>query len=287
MMSQYVSTLPDVFDLSCGAGVNEFFSTSAVAQTNIWSQRLLVAKFASARCSIKRDHIRDDRVYKRFRVGGSRSWMYFNKVVNEFRVEFVVDISNVKNSKRLPNENDLRDCDPNCIVVVSYRFIEGDHVPFFATHLVDILQQIVDLHKEEIVHGDIRLFNCLFNNQGGHLIDLDFAGTNNISKYPFGYSKDISDGGRHSGAVGGTKMCFSHDIYSFLKIWDLFTVEDCYYEEDWFDMRSALVEYSKIDFTEKSATELVEKLRQKSGGIAISLADKKLIELLGVGTGQS
>jgi hypothetical protein len=47
--------------------------------------------------------------------------------------------------------------------IISYDFIEGGHIPLRAVHLRDICVAVERLHKENIVHGDIRLSNMIFS----------------------------------------------------------------------------------------------------------------------------
>ncbi len=46
--------------------------------------------------------------------------------------------------------------------LIRYDYIDGSHIPTVTDQLSDIFEQLVELHSQGIVHGDIRLSNMIF-----------------------------------------------------------------------------------------------------------------------------
>lgn len=109
--------------------------------------------------------------------------------------------------------------------VISYDFLEGCHWPSKASHLLGVWHQLNMMHKENIVHGDIRLSNLVFTENGeGHIIDFDLSGVSGKKSYCSNYNVDINDGERHQDAVPGKLLFVDHDYHSFMYICKQFTV---------------------------------------------------------------
>ena len=81
------------------------------------------------------------------------------------------------------------------VIMTPYR--PGTHVATKPTQFLSIIDQLEQLHKKGFVHGDIRAFNTVFDEENGRagLIDFDFGGRLG-RKYPNGYRKMLADGNR-------------------------------------------------------------------------------------------
>ena len=101
--------------------------------------------------------------------------------------------------------------------ILTYPFLNGTHVPTSIKQFRGIIRMLDKLHVAGYVHGDIRLCNLVFSDNGldGYLIDYDLAGKANVDRYPAGYKAfDV----RHECARAGQLMCFSHDRFSIAQI---------------------------------------------------------------------
>jgi serine/threonine protein kinase len=88
------------------------------------------------------------------------------------------------------------------LLVISVPFLEGSHVPTTIAQVKAAWDHLQALHAKDQVHGDIRLLNIVFGQDGSFLIDFDFGGTANAVVYPFGYETDLQDAsGRPSDSV--------------------------------------------------------------------------------------
>jgi hypothetical protein len=68
------------------------------------------------------------------------------------------------------NPKEVSYCDGN-LRILSYDKLHGTHEPTKAEHFLLIFQRIYDLHKENLVHGDIRLMNMIFDDSITHRMD--------------------------------------------------------------------------------------------------------------------
>ena len=102
------------------------------------------------------------------------------------------------------------------LTILKLPFIDGSHKPEGPEHFSGALKQLSVLHDNNIVHGDIRLSNIIFDKIGSsHLIDFELAGKEDIDHYPSGYNCfNIRE--RHPGAKPGGLMRMDHDKYSML-----------------------------------------------------------------------
>jgi hypothetical protein len=89
------------------------------------------------------------------------------------------------------------------------------HHPRTATQLVQVCEQVAALHKDSLVHGDIRAANVLFGETEAFLIDFDFAGTDGTEHYPAGYVTKGLEVERHPDAVEGALITREHDWFGF------------------------------------------------------------------------
>lgn len=51
---------------------------------------------------------------------------------------------------------------PNKLVIISYEYLKGTHVPTHVSQLLAIFHFVIGMHEDGICHGDIRLRNCVF-----------------------------------------------------------------------------------------------------------------------------
>ena len=108
------------------------------------------------------------------------------------------------------------------LAVVSYPFIQGEHFACSVQQMIDVSEQLKELHEKDICHGDIRAYNMLFcKDVRSCLIDFDFSGETGKKKYPLGYSHDIDDAKRHEKAVAGARLAKEHDCFSLASVMEL------------------------------------------------------------------
>jgi hypothetical protein len=106
------------------------------------------------------------------------------------------------------------------------------------TIFVKILGQLMDLHSDAFVHGDIRLANMLST---GALIDFDFAGKVGLAKYPPGFQLIDTDGKRHEevetaiddDSIEDLSITKEHDCFSMAFVMKLFEPKDLLNEGCW------------------------------------------------------
>jgi serine/threonine protein kinase len=91
-------------------------------------------------------------------------------------------------------------------------------------HFAAICRPLARLHKDAVVHGDIRRANIVFASQpiDSRLIDFDFAGRCGAKKYPIGYIGRKLEGEweiaeRHVGAVAKAKLKYEHDLVALAR----------------------------------------------------------------------
>ena len=91
------------------------------------------------------------------------------KVILDLSVTFV-------DSSRDDSDDDLWKAGKSLQVIMTpYR--HGSHVAKKAKWFIPIIDDLDELHKKGLVHGDIRGFNTVFGGKGGGcLIDFDFGG---------------------------------------------------------------------------------------------------------------
>jgi hypothetical protein len=102
------------------------------------------------------------------------------------------------------------------LVIIKYPHIDGSHIPHNYQQFHHIMEELMQMHSQGWVHGDIRLANMIFHseNNDSRLIDFDFAGVAGTAVYPAGYNHNIKDGFRHRDAVSAALLQPLHDVYS-------------------------------------------------------------------------
>jgi hypothetical protein len=84
------------------------------------------------------------------------------------------------------------------LTIISTPYRVGTHTSTMPTAFIPIIDQLVALHANNYVHGDIRAYNMVFGNvtKDGWLIDFDFSGPFKNTTYPTNYQNDLGDGSR-------------------------------------------------------------------------------------------
>lgn len=106
------------------------------------------------------------------------------------------------------------------LLIVSTPYHDGVHYAMRPYHFLPIINHLQQLHRQNIVHGDIRAYNMVLkyitpssvtdqaaigvssnnvsdsNSCDGWLIDLDFGGKHDFVSYPKGYKYSLDDGKR-------------------------------------------------------------------------------------------
>jgi serine/threonine protein kinase len=141
-----------------------------------------------------------DLVYKvmdyRFRRGVSSTRRY------EFSIRYL------PNCQLVASEDDFK--------VISYKYIPGKHYPENALQVYYLLKMLTTMHKDGIVHGDIRLSNIIFaeNPSETQLIDFDYSGARLKDVYPLRFALEINDGKRHKKVKPLGYLRRKHDCFS-------------------------------------------------------------------------
>ena len=83
------------------------------------------------------------------------------------------------------------------LLVIAIPFRKGRHVAERPKDFLPIIAHLQKLHLAGYVHGDIRAYNTVFQENGmGFLIDFDFSGKVGKAFYPKGYNALLDDGFR-------------------------------------------------------------------------------------------
>jgi len=98
--------------------------------------------------------------------------------------------------------------------LVKYKCLKGNHQPKSVEHFVPILLALQKIHDEGYVHGDIRLCNLIFNEDGlnSWIIDFDMASKGGRYSSNYNCSGDIKE--RYSKDMGTKEMKPEHDRHS-------------------------------------------------------------------------
>ncbi len=148
-----------------------------------------------------------NRTYLRTLHDGSKKVVKFFDNLDEAR------LSNVDIIRTAGVNVELKEVtDDKRISYISHDYYDGDHKPQCLNHFHNIVCMLDKLHSAGYVHGDVRLANLVFGNDGkGYLIDFDLARLEG-TRYPRGYESNFVV--RHDRAFVGIKMCKSHDRHS-------------------------------------------------------------------------
>jgi serine/threonine protein kinase len=116
------------------------------------------------------------------------------------------------------------------VIVTPYR--DGVHYVKQPTSFIPIICQLEELHEKGFVHGDIRGFNTVFDedNKQGYLIDFDFGGKSE-RPYPKGYHTTLDDGRRRVDNQ-------THDLQDIILPWhDWYALGRLIFEVHRFELR--------------------------------------------------
>jgi hypothetical protein len=154
--------------------------------------------------------------------------------------------SNIDVIRDLLDENALvwkSDDESSKIVEMRYRQSnwKGD---LNAGVFVSILQKLLALHKQDLVHGDIRLDNLLST---GFIVDFDLVG---LDTYPEGLNLLFKDGERHpdvataisNNTIHATRPVKEHDWFSMTKVLELFLPK-----AEWWQQATDYVRVGRLD----------------------------------------
>jgi hypothetical protein len=100
------------------------------------------------------------------------------------------------------------------LLVVQASFCEGEHRAYHVGDFEPIIRQILELHQQGFVHGDLRFFNIVLRGKDGSLIDFDLGGRIGEVTFPKGYRFDLPDGDRFG--KPGELILEYHDWYAFV-----------------------------------------------------------------------
>jgi hypothetical protein len=77
------------------------------------------------------------------------------------------------------------------LMVISVPYQAGSHIPQTIRHLQLISEDLQKLHALKLKHGDLRLWNMVFDDNKAALIDFDFSGKKVY--FPKGYETNLDD----------------------------------------------------------------------------------------------
>ena len=100
------------------------------------------------------------------------------------------------------------------VYILTYKYIPGrEGQPCNLKDFVGVVQTLSLMHKHGLVHGDVRLANMVFTEDGtSYLIDFDFVGKHGMSDYFGNFNSELDE--RHPEAYPGSKMKMEHDRHS-------------------------------------------------------------------------
>jgi hypothetical protein len=104
--------------------------------------------------------------------------------------------------------------------IIETPFEVGEHVCTSPIQATSLIQDLRSLHHQGLSHGDIRAYNCVFSDEGSHLIDFDFGGLAGTVPYPEGYRAHLDDGTRIPETVLSEDCAIQkwHDVYALVKL---------------------------------------------------------------------
>jgi serine/threonine protein kinase len=113
------------------------------------------------------------------------------------------EVFTMKTKSLSVNTNDKYRNAEKTVKVISTPYREGKHWAMYPRSFIPIIDQLKKLHSNDYVHGDIRAYNIIFNEnedkRQGWLIDFDFGGKcvgESLVTYPPRYMSALDDGQR-------------------------------------------------------------------------------------------
>jgi hypothetical protein len=166
--------------------------------------------------------------------------IYLNKACRAIVGGEAEEILNIKGNLVSPSDSKDDDDDlwtpGNSLRVIRTPYRPGFHVATKPTSFLPIIDDLVKLHDMGFVHGDIRGFNTVFDENGwGCLIDFDLGGEHGNAQYPRGYQHLLDDGKRLR-ADGSSMIEKWHDWFALGRlIFEIHTIvlPDAAPPEDW------------------------------------------------------
>ena len=156
-----------------------------------------------------------------------------------------------------------------------------------------ILEVMNSFHKDNLVHGDIRLANLL---SSGKVVDLDFVGKEGEKKYPQGLQQVPGDGKRHTEVsewiadVAKRSDCDltmkrEHDLHSMKQVMSLFAVHTSpeNAEPSTVDKQKDAWEMAKDQVQKGKVDQALETLKGHSSTMKLELNTDTVL-LIGTGT---
>jgi hypothetical protein len=122
--------------------------------------------------------------------------------------------------------------------IICYDKVPGVHYPTYIEHILQVVCKIQKLHSNNIVHGDIRLANIVFSESNdahitSTIIDFDYSGVENESRYSSRFNTNIPDGCRHETAIADAPLKKEHDIFAIQWICKQFTPKNEELKDVW------------------------------------------------------
>jgi RIO1 family len=104
------------------------------------------------------------------------------------------------------------------VMVLSSPRLPGHHYASSVQQMLHAVKELDRMHTAGYVHGDIRAYNMIFNDDGVRLIDFDFSGKigHNSTRYPQGYVQKLKDGSRVGNA--GDPIVAWHDWRALIMV---------------------------------------------------------------------
>jgi serine/threonine protein kinase len=169
-------------------------------------------------------------------------------------------------------------CESTDLVVIRYPYLEGSHQPRSVGQWIALLRCVQLLHRERIVHGDLRLSNLVFSITSDvvTIIDYDFAGHHEDKKYPPRFNCNIDDGARHRSATAGRALLYEHDWFAVAAMMKL-----CQPEQEEPRWRQAQTQLQEPSVTSEVVDEVIQ-LLEKCSTLSLVLQDDKASSLLAV-----
>jgi serine/threonine protein kinase len=163
-------------------------------------------------------------------------------------------------------ENYFGNDDSESLVIISYPFIPGSHVPTYVSQLMSILEELLAMHREGYVHGDVRLRNMVFGssvdnssaegcltphpqvNCYGRIIDFDLSGEEDKDLYPARYVKNLRDTVRHDDAGPSAPLKRIHDMHSFTQILGMFELHEHPNRDEYLEWKKTVGELQLLPY---------------------------------------
>jgi hypothetical protein len=119
----------------------------------------------------------------------------------------------------------------NDFTLLSYPLLKGVVLAKNASEFLSIFEELAKLHQEDIVHGDIRAYNMIFDGTGGKLIDFDYSGKHGQRCYPPGFWKELPDTVRHPRVSKDEPMRKEHDCFSLGAVMKMYSCDHSGWKE--------------------------------------------------------